>query len=146
MRPVFAALALLLSFNTYGFAAEGWVCTEKILDEQFESDYVVVGESLVMNKGRGHATILLNDEQAVKAYVAIWSDGPRLKWKEKENRTVVELTGPHDNPVLITEYLIINESQNTLITLDNVIQSENAPLVQDLAPRAKKSPYRRADQ
>jgi hypothetical protein len=145
MHRFFAALALILTFNTYGFAAEGWICTEKISDEHFESDYVVIGESLVMNKGRGHATILMNDEQAVIAYVAFWSDGPRVKWKEKDKRTVVE-TGLSDNPVLITEYLIINKSQNTLIKLDNVIQSTNAPLVQDLAPRAKKSPCRRADQ
>ena len=62
----FAALVLLLqvSFGTYGFAAEGWVCTETFekTKQQIDSDYVVIGETLVMNKGRGHAKILLNDE------------------------------------------------------------------------------------
>jgi hypothetical protein len=142
-------LLLQVSFGTYGFAAEGWVCTETLGPdkERFDSDYVIIGETFVMNKGRGHAKILLNDEQTVIAYIAFWNSGFRLRWTEKDgNKTAVAVTGPHDNPELITQYLILNKSQNTLTTLDNIRQSVNAPLVQDLDPAAKKVPCRRADQ
>ena len=57
-------------------AADGWLCTHiSNTGKQFKTDYIVIGESLIMNKGGGHATILLNNDDEILAYFSLWVDG-----------------------------------------------------------------------
>jgi hypothetical protein len=142
----FSALVLVLLLQgvlaTESRAAEGWVCTETILGKHFETDYVVVGESLIMNKGKGRASILLNDEQFLIAYFSFWINGPHLKWKYTNgDRTEVEPAGTGDVPAIITHYIVINKTQNILIQLNNGSQVINAALAQNVPPSPKGAVY-----
>jgi len=119
-------------------AAEGWLCTHILTSgKQFQSDYVVVGDSLMMNKGGAYATILMNNDDEIIAYIPFWVDG----YRHKRNGATVIADPKVSEPGLAYDYFIINKKNNTLINLEPGVQFLIAGVfLPDTYPRSRSSP------
>ena len=118
-------------------AAEGWLCTHTYnTGKEIKSDYVAIGESLIMNKGRGRATILLNNDEEIVAFFSIWVDG----YRHRRNGDTVIAESKVSELALMNENFILDKTHNTLITLDNSNQLVVAGLfAPDTYPRSDPS-------
>lgn len=105
-------------------AAEGWTCTQIIGGKPFVYKYVVNGDILVHNGGKGKSTIIENNSDHLISYIAFLSDVHR----KPNNSPSVVVADP------VVNYIIIEKASGRFTSLTNVTMMAFADSYYELPP------------
>jgi len=105
-----AALSLAGLQAVEAGAAESWTCTQSINGKPFVYKYVVNGDILVHNGGKGKSTIIENNSDHLISYIAYLNDVSR----NPNNSPPVVVADPFVN------YIIIEKASGRFTSLRNI--------------------------
>jgi hypothetical protein len=94
-------------------ASESWLCSRAINGKELVTDYKVIADMLLINKGKGHYTILQDDQDHVVSFSAFSGDVTR----PLSNGGRVVVSEP------FVSYIIIEKRAGRLIELSSVVSS-----------------------